>query len=61
MELKEAIKQCEKFIKAFEKDDTKSVIDFDVQAIKIVLRALEDKENEIKELNEEIYDLINWY
>ena len=61
MELKEAIKQCEKSIKAFEKDDTKSVIDFDVQAIKIVLRALEDKENEIKELNEEIYDLINWY
>lgn len=37
MELEDAIKQCEKFIKAFKEDDTKSVIGFDIQALEILL------------------------
>lgn len=60
MELEGAIKQCKKFIKAFKKDDTKSVIGFDVQAIETVLQALEDSipkkkiEDKINKLDLEI-------
>ncbi len=53
--LEEAIKQCNKFIKAFKKDDTKSVIGFDVQAIETVLEGLKNKEKDIKNY-EEMYD-----
>ena len=53
MELKEkdAIKQCEKFIKAFKEDDVKSVIGFDVQALEQVIQLLKDKNDTIYELN----------
>ena len=54
MKLQEAIKKCKKFVKAFKKDDTKSVIGFDVQAIETVLQALESKENKIKDKIKEL-------
>ena len=57
MKLEEAIKQCEKFIKSFKKDDTKSVIGFDVQAIETVLKALKKLQKHCKEMIKEKQEL----
>ena len=50
MELEESIKRCKKFIRAFKKDNTKSVIGFDVQAIETVLEEFENKDKLIYKL-----------
>ena len=57
MKLQEAIKKCKKFVKAFKKDDTKSVIVFDVQAIETVLKELEAITEE-KDIYKDEYDKI---
>lgn len=63
MELEEAIKQCEKFIKAFKEDDTKSVIGFDIEAIEIVLQALKNSipKKKIEEILEDYQERKRYY